>query len=374
VEYCYYRNMQGWTRRTFLATGLASAAWAVESRKGAIFASAIRRYPDPTTELEVFRLTDPAHASILPASYNRVIARNSSWMLMGCDRGGTVQAFRLDLKNGESKQLTEAEGLDVRSLTLTPDNRSFCYFAGRTLYLVSLATARERELYEVPEGWERCAGMTVGPDGTHATFAEKRGEGSRLRMVSLAQGVPRTVMESPFEISDPIPRPMRAQILYRQGNSALWLVNSDGQQNRQLKLAPGKLATANWSPEGKTVLYLNLPDDTKQLNAIRECTPDANSDKMVAKTSQYAAFGPNRDTSVFVGASRNAASPYVLLMLRVTQRERTLCEHKSSTPETVAPIFSPDSQRIYFQSDRDGKPAIYDMHVEKLVEKTETEG
>ena len=37
-------------------------------------------------------------------------------------------------------------------------------------------------------------------------------------------------------------------------------------------------------------------------------------------------------------------------------------------------MFSPDSQRIYFQSDRDGKPAIYGMHVDKLVEKTDTEG
>ena len=374
MEYCYYRNMQGWTRRSFLATGLASAAWASDGRKGAIFPSAIHRYADPTTELDVFRLTDPAHASVLPASYNRAIARNSSWILYGCDRDGTAQAFRLDVKTGESKQLTDAEGLDVRSLTLTPDNRSFCYFAGRSLYQLSLATQRERELYEVPEGWERCAGMTVGPDGTHATFAEKRGEGSRLRMVSLAQGTPRTVMESPFAMSDPIPRPMRAQILYRQDNSALWLVNADGQQNRQLKLAPGKIATANWSSDGKTVLYLNLPDDSKQLNAIRECVPDVNSDKLLAKTSQYSAFGPNRDTSVFVGASRNVASPYILLMLRVTQRERTLCEHKSSTPETVAPMFSPDSQRIYFQSDRDGKPAIYSMHVDKLVEKTETDG
>jgi oligogalacturonide lyase len=37
----------------------------------------------------------------------------------------------------------------------------------------------------------------------------------------------------------------------------------------------------------------------------------------------------------------------------------------------VAPVFAPDSQRIYFQSDRDGKPALYCMHAEKLVERTE---
>ena len=347
---------------------------AAEGHKGASFPSAFHRYPDPSTELDVYRLTDPASASMLPAFYNRSIARNSSWMLIACDRPGSPQAFRLDLKTGESRQLTDVEDLDVRSLTLTPDNRSLCYFAGRALYVAAVGSQHERELYKVPEGWERCAGMSVGPDGTHATFAEKRGEGSRLRMVSLGQGVAHTVIEAPFEMTDPIPRPMRAQILYSQGDTAVWLVNSDGQQNRQLKLAPGRIAGANWSTDGKTLLYLNLPDDPKQLNAIRECVPDTNTDKVVGKTSQFASFGANRDSSVFVGASRNTGSPYVLLLLRVTRRELTLCEHKASHPEMVAPQFSPDSQRVYFQSDRDGKSAIYSMHVEKLVEKTDTEG
>jgi oligogalacturonide lyase len=39
----------------------------------------------------------------------------------------------------------------------------------------------------------------------------------------------------------------------------------------------------------------------------------------------------------------------------------------------VNPMFSPNSQRIFFQSDRDGKMAIYAMVVEKLVAETETE-
>lgn len=367
-------SMGGWTRRTFLASGLAAAGFAAEGRKGAMFPSEVHRYADPTTELDVYRLTDPSYTSVLPAWHNRAIARNSNWMVFACDRAGAPQVYRMDFKSGETRQLTEVEDLDTRSITLTPDNRSFCFFAGRSLYAAAVASQRERELYQVPEGWERCPGMSVGPDGTHATFAEKHGESSRLRMVTLVQGAARTVVEAPFVLSDPIMRPMRAQVLYARGDEALWLVNTDGQQNRQLKLAPGKIASADWASDGRTVLYLNLPEDPKQLNAIRECVPDTNGDKLVAKTSQYAAFGANRDTSVFVGASRNKASPTVLLMLRVTRRELTLCEHKSSTPETTSPMFSPDSQRVYFQSDRDGKSAIYSMHVDKLVEKTDTDG
>jgi oligogalacturonide lyase len=361
-------------RRAFLAGGLAAACLRAESQKGAAFPAAWKKYSDATTDFDVFRLTDPEYSSTMPAAYNRAISRNSSWMLFCGERGDGAQAYRIDLKNGEGKQLTQIEGLDGGSLTLTPDNRSFGFFAGRSLYISNLAALRERELYKLPEGWERSPGMSVGPDGTHATFAERSGEKSRIRMAPLLQGPARTVVEAPFPIYDPIHRPMRAQILYRQGDRGLWLVNSDGQQNHQLKTAPGRIGTVNWSHDGKTVLYLNYPDDATQLRAIRELTPDTNTDKLLAKTSQFAAFGFNRDSSVFVGSSSNAASPTVLLLLRITKRELTLCEHKASHPEQTCPIFSPDSQRIYFQSDREGKSALYCVHVDKLVEKTEVEG
>jgi oligogalacturonide lyase len=361
--------MSGPTRRSLLVSGIAITRLLAQQR-GETFPSDSERYADPLTELDVYRLTKPVYSTTMTAWYNRGITRNSTWMLCCCDRGGSPQAFRLDLKNGEMKQLTQTDGLDGSTLTLTPDNRSFCYFAGRSLFLTSLSGSRERELYKIPAGWERGAGMSVGPDGTHATFVETMGEASRIRMVTLGQAIARTVLDAPFTMSHAIHRPLRAQILYRQDTDTLWLVNGDGAQNRKLRTAPGGVGSPNWSAGGKTVLYLNLPEDRKQLNNIREIVPDTNTDKLVAKTSQFACFSVNRDSSVFAGASRNA-SPAVLLLLRVTQRERTLCEHKSSDPAAVCPVFSPDSQRVYFQSDRHGKPAIYAMHIEKLVEKTE---
>ncbi len=73
-----------------------------------------------------------------------------------------------------------------------------------------------------------------------------------------------------------------------------------------------------------------------------------------------------------MGASGSKASPHLLLLLRVTRRELTLAEHRATDPTRVAPIFSPSSQRVFFQSDRHGKPAIYTMSVEKFVAETET--
>ncbi|MGB9455423.1 MAG: oligogalacturonate lyase family protein [Bryobacteraceae bacterium] len=361
------------SRRVFLGSALAAIKLAAQGKKGLAFAPEWLSYEDPTTELEVVRLTDPAHSSELPAYYNRAVAHNSASLLYGADRTGPPQAFHLDLRTGESRQLTEVAELDVASLALSADSRSFCCFAGRSLLHVSLGTLRQREIYQLPEAWQRCPGMSLTPDGAHVLFAEQRGETSRLRAVSLARGISRTVIEARFAIEHPQARPGRDQILYRQAGDALWLVDSGGANNRRLKLAPGRIGSTLWSPNGKAIQYLNFPDDPTQLHAIRELSPDTGADRLVAKTSQFACFGANRDSSVFVGASANRSSPTVLLLLRITRREFTLCEHKATRPETVAPLFSPDSRRVLFQSDRDGRPAIYSTHVDKLVEPTESD-
>src|SRR5215471_18375871 len=330
------------TRRSLLIAGVGATRLRGAGRSSA-FPGDVERYADPLTSLEVYRLTSPEYSTTLTAYYNRGIARNSSWMLCCCDRTGSPQGFRLDLKSGEMKQLTDANGLEGTTLTLLPDNRSYCYVAGTSVFLAPVSSGKEREIYRIPEGWERAGPISVGPDGTHITLIERKGEACRLRMVALVGGTARTVIEAPGAVSDPIPRPMRAQILYRQGD-AVAMVNMDGTQNRRLKLAIGGVGTPNWSVDGRSLLYLNFPEDKTQLNNLREFSPDGNTDKMIGKTSQFVSFGANRDSSVFAGASRNQASPAVLLFVRTAHSERTLCEHKSRA-EWVAPVFSPDSQR-----------------------------
>jgi oligogalacturonide lyase len=369
------------SRRSLLVTGIIAgrslARGAIEP-KGQKFEPEWERYLDETTEFQVYRLTDPSYTSMLPGPSSRAISRNSGTLVYSSDRSGSIQAFRMDLKSGDTQQLTDRSQLDPASLTLLPDGRSFCFFSGRVLYITSLSNLRERPVYTVPEGWEPTSGVHAGQDGAHVLFAERRAESSppacRLRSVALTQGAARTVVEAPFEILDPVERPQHAQILYRQQAKGLWLTSTDGAHSVELKLAEGRIGSAFWAADGKTLLYLNFPQDPKELNAIHEYAPESQTDKLVAKTSQYASFAPNRDGSVFVGASRNTSSPTILIMLRIVRRELTLCEHRASHPETVSPMFSPDAQRIYFQSDRHGKPALYALHVERLVERIEDEG
>ena len=361
-----------YTRRALLGL-FAASGLATERGKGSLFGSDFQRFADPATELEVVRLTNPSFSTRLPAYYQRAVSHKGQFLICWSDRAGSPQAFRINLKSGEWEQLTNAGALDGSTLTLMPDERSFCFFDGPTLKRVEFSKLREREIYRIEQGWDRCPGASITDDGLYAILGECRRDLSRLRLISMAKGGPSTIAEAPFVVSDPMARPRRTQVLYRQGSSALWLVNFDGQQNRKLKLASGILGPARWASDGKTILYLRFPEEKTQLNTIREHTPDANQDQLVAKTSQFVHFDANRDTSVFVGASRNKASPHILILLRTTQRELTLCEHRATDPAAVAPIFSLDSQQIYFQSDKQGKPAIYRVHVERFVEATEPE-
>ena len=66
-----------WTRRSLL-TFLAATGLPVERGKGAVFGSDLQRFPDPATELDVFRLSSPAYSAYLPAYYGRVLSHKGS--------------------------------------------------------------------------------------------------------------------------------------------------------------------------------------------------------------------------------------------------------------------------------------------------------
>lgn len=338
-----------------------------------VYPSEIHRYADEATENVVFRLTDPSHASWLPAPYNRPISRKNDFLIYASDRSGSLAAYRLDLKSGESHGLTSEPGLVPASLTLAPDEHEFVYLAERSLYISRIAGGHTREVYRLAEGFELGTGVSLSEDGLVAALVENKPGMSRLRLITMRTGEAATVVESSdAPVADPQPRPKRAGLLYRK-NDELWVVNYDGAQNRKLRIAPGGLAMALWSADGKSVDYLNLPADSKKLHNIREFTPDTNSDEFVSDTTQYITFNRNADTSVFVGASGSKASPYLLLLVRSVRRELTLCQHRASDPRQVTAFFSPNSQRVVFQSDRDGKMALYSITVDRLVERTQTE-
>lgn len=365
-----------YSRRFFLAAIPGVCYAATTTGKGSILPSVVYRYADPSTEFPVFRLTDPQRTSALPPHYARAVSRKGNFLLYSCDASGSTQVYRLDLKTGQARLLTDAENFNPGCFTLLADERSFCYVDRGRLYLSSLTSLRPRQVYQPPEGFQP-TGLSITDDGLSAALVERKGSHYRLQWIRMMDGMATTLAEGDREddeMSDPLPRPRRASVLYRRAGG-VWLANTigtqnAGKQNYRLKLADGQAAAATWSPDGRTVLYLNVPPDPHKLRNIREFTPDTNEDKAISDTTQYACFEQNADGSVFVGASGSKASPHVLLLVRAVSRELTLCEHRASDPTKVSPIFSPNSQNVFFTSDQHGKPAIYRIAVDKLVQAT----
>src|SRR5436190_18388906 len=118
------------TRRAFLASGAAACGVRGQTARGIVdkdLESLVkqgiwRRFPDPTTEFEVIGVTSPEYNSQMPAYYTRSIARHNGFLLFSSDRPGSLQAFRMDLKSGQWRQLTNAKELDPESVALLPDD------------------------------------------------------------------------------------------------------------------------------------------------------------------------------------------------------------------------------------------------------------
>jgi len=361
---------RGWTRRTVL---LGGSALAVEAKEPALPAE-WARYPDPATEFEVLRLTDPNSECVLPRPPARVVARNSGSILVVSPRTGSPQVFRIDVGNGTWRQITWADQLLADSVTFSSDDRGVFFAAAGSLRYTPTSGWREQEVCRIRDGFALREAPAVSTDAQTLFFVEAGPKTSEVRRVRFPRGTPETVFSFDGQIRDLEINPRRAMLCWRSETGELWVSAWDGSLRRRVETPAGTVRQALWSPDGRAILYLLAPPpELRQLIAIREQDLDGRSDKLIATTTQFAAFSRNANASVFLGASGTKASPHVLLLLRATRREFTLCEHRSSDPQTITPIFAPNSQRIFFQSDRHGKPAIYTMLVEKIVEKTEDE-
>lgn len=339
----------------------------------------MRRFRDGATEFDLTRLTDPSKASaILPAPPLRAVSSRNNFLLYCSDRSGSMQAWRMDLKSGENRQWTEAESLNPRAVSLTRDEKSLVYLDGNQLVVLG---SKPRVAYTNEPGWKFASGFTLSDDGTSVAVSEHRLLSSspaapagryRLRAIHLGRNAANTL----FEADEPLRyirfRPKQSAILYNH-RGQLTLVNPDGRGSRRLNIADGEAGEALWSADGEAIHYLSIPRERGRLVQLREYLPDTNEDKLIGSTSQFSSFARNSDSTVFAGVSGSKAGPFLLLLVRSARRELTLAEHRASSPDRAVVTFSPDSQRLFWGTDREGKPAIYSMALERFVERTEME-
>lgn len=356
------------SRRTFSLAFPLGQLWAQSPSR----LSPIRRYIDSSTDVEVLCLSDPEQAASLPYAYHRAAARRQGFVVYSLAGPQGPQIVRIDLKGGLLKPLTNSPSVHPRAFALSPDDRTLYFASEERLYATATGgLGRPRELYRAttPETWER--GFSLADNGASLVFFD----GPKLQSLSLklaGQAAVRTLAES--DLASVHPQIGKSgSVFWQDATGGLHLLQPTAAPRPQALTLPGTLASAYWNPDGQSIIFLRTNQGRGIANSLHEYTLATGKETLVGKTSQFASFHRNGDSSVFLGASASKAQPYVLLMLRVTRRELALCEHKATDPAQVAPQFSADSKRIFFQSDRLGKSAIFTVNVEKLVEETAEE-
>lgn len=358
---------RGWSRRSILS--LLPAGLAAQTRAPGVYLPEARRYADPSTEFPVLRLTNPEITCHLPSLSARAIARRSSFLLHASDRSGSLQVWRLDLKSLQARMLTAAGKLHPRAISLLPDERSFLYLDGDVLKLAPLGGGKVRDVWKISPGRNPSGWLTVSDDGIAAVVGETDGTAHRLTNVTLSNGGARVVEEGDQPLSHPWFRPGSPVLLYRRGAGEIRV--ADAGRVRTLAVAAKDVRSPHWTADGAAVTYLALDGGRSE---VREVNVASGADKVLGRTSGYVQFARNTDGSVWVGASGSKAQPFVLLMVRSVRRELAICEHKTADAEAAGVRFTPNSQRIVFESTRHGKAALYLMNVERLVEETESAG
>lgn len=324
------------------------------------------RFLDPVTETPVVRLTSIASNSYLPAPANRFVSVKDRFLVFSSDRTGAAAPYQVDLRNGTLVQLARPRRLVPQSLCLNGKQNALYLLDGDSLQEITLAN---RKLRTIADGVSSFCELPES-SGVAANFFVVR-EG-RLETLAADNNAPLAEDVEKFCLT----RPGGKGCLFQRaatGEQEFWYAPFPATSGpTPFLLAKGKITNPVWMPSGESLLFLQ---EVQQSNGvltteIHSACPETRREQRVVSTTQFAAFSPNADASVFVGASRSKAQPTVLLLLAEVQREMTLCEHRASHPAAVSPAFSPDSKRVYFQSDHEGKSALYSVNVEALVEST----
>jgi oligogalacturonide lyase len=133
--------------------------------------SEIKDIKDPETGAHVMLLTGGGSDNVHPYFTSEAFVEGSSRIVFGSNRTGKFQLYLMDIKAKRLVQLTDGPAVHPTKGCLGTGGR-LNYFDGQTLRTVNVDTLQDRELYNVPEGFDASL-STCSTKGDYLAFAYK---------------------------------------------------------------------------------------------------------------------------------------------------------------------------------------------------------
>ncbi len=373
---------------------------------------------DPYTKHKVIRLTQPDHTSHHMYFYNRMVTGDSKKMLYCAELEKSRQLYLMDLETGDAVQLTEGGELDDYGAMIGSDDKTVYYQQQQKIWKLDLQTLTRTEIYAAPQGW-RCGNWGMSEDNRYLvmteTFVEtlpdltgKKGWEffpitcaakplCRIIWVDTVSGEVRNVVEDRCWFGHAQLRPHDPDTImfchegpYDMIDARLWLVQSDGSNYRCARQQPNDVIITHefWQPDGKQFFYVYRKAEDGTTETIRMMDPETLTEKLVMPCLPYAHFICDHQQKYMVGDCQGNETPihlqtegqeesvkndFIYLIDTQTKTEQPLCYHGTSwTPDHgdpqdahPHPCFTPDGSAVIFTSDKDGKPCVYKVFVDK---------
>ncbi len=365
--------------------------------KGDSIKSDFSEYKDSITGKIIIQLTPSDGFNHHPYFYNKIISNDSKYLIYGNKTRGRRNVFKMDLFEGTSIQLTDADGINDFNVILSNDDKFVIFTKNRQIIRLNIDSLDEEIVYEIPKGWalneestpslssddrfvvlpEIASKDLLQAEGDWSIFAKQWGQMPKCRIVitDIKTKKSEIIHQENYWIGEVQFRPMdNATISFcHEGpwhviDARIWLINSDGTNLRCAKQRVGKEQFGHeyWLKDGSKIGFIYFPRFYGRNASIRFIDPDTLEEEVLMECSNYSHFISNHNNSKIVGDGHGRKNDFIYLVDVKQKKEEILCEHGSSwktyghTQDSHPhPAFSPDSSMIIFTSDRTGSPSIY---------------
>ncbi|MBA4388533.1 MAG: hypothetical protein C0404_11165 [Verrucomicrobia bacterium] len=162
-------------------------------------------------------------------------------------RGGKPNVWRMNADGSGAEMICEG-----RESEWSPDARKVTFIRNDKVWVRDLESGKEKQV--VPDSFKICSGPAFSPDGKLVTF------GCRWEGANAVYTVPADGGAEPTKVYDKKPAcqphfsPDGKLIAY-ETETNICTIQPDGQKNKLVTYWGGVQRFANWSPDGKTLVY-----------------------------------------------------------------------------------------------------------------------